>query len=93
MRRIRVNVQNIVTNTIVSEGNDTNVSMVENIFAKKELKRAKTNIDVGNYSWKVVFVFRFCEKTLRFRIIIGFSCRSLQNGWRTICFHRSQRTS
>ena len=58
MRRVRVNVQNIVTNVIVSEGNDTNVSVVKNIFAKKKSKRAKTNIDIGNYSWKVVFVFR-----------------------------------
>jgi len=58
VRRVRVNVQNIITNEIVSEGNDTNVSVVKNVFAKKKLKRAKTNIDIGNYSWKIVFVFR-----------------------------------
>ena len=75
MRRIRVNVQNIVTNTIVSEGNDTNVSMVENIFAKKESKRAKTNIDIGNYSWKVVFVFRYSCKRYPIGVMAGSNKR------------------
>jgi len=58
VRRVRINVQNIITNEIVSEGNDTNVAVVENIFAKKKPERVETNIDIGNYSWKVVFVFR-----------------------------------
>jgi len=58
VRRIRINVQNIITNEIVSEGNDANVAVVKNVFAKKKSKRVKTNIDIGNYSWKVVFVFR-----------------------------------
>ena len=51
-----------MTNTVVSEGNDTNVSMVKNVFAKKESKRAETNINVRNYSWEVIFVLRdSCE--------------------------------
>ena len=51
-----------MTNTVVSEGNDTNVSIVKNVFAKKESKRAKTNINVRNYSWEVIFVLRdSCE--------------------------------
>ena len=58
MRRVRVNVHNIITNEIVSEGNDANVTVVKNVFAKKKSKRAKTNINIGNYPWKVVFVFR-----------------------------------
>jgi len=58
VRRIRINVQNIITNEIVREGNDANVTVVKNVFAKKKSKRVKTNIDIGNYSWKVVFVFR-----------------------------------
>jgi len=58
VRRIRINVQNIITNEIVSEGNDANVAVVKNVFAKKKSKRVKTNIDIGNYSWKVIFVFR-----------------------------------
>jgi len=32
--------------------------MVKNVFAKKESKRAKTNINVRNDSWEVIFVLR-----------------------------------
>jgi len=35
-----------MTNTIVNERNDTNVSMIKNVLAKKESKRAKTNINI-----------------------------------------------
>ena len=45
-----------MTNTIVSERNDANVSMVENILAKEESKRAKTNINIRNDSWEIIFV-------------------------------------
>ena len=47
-----------MTNAIVSEGNDTNVSVVENILAKEESKRAKTNINIRNDSWEIIFVLR-----------------------------------
>jgi len=57
MRKIRINVQDIIANGIVSKGDDVNVSMVKNVFTKKKTKRVKTNIDIGNYSWKIVFVF------------------------------------
>jgi len=57
MRRIRIDVQDIIANGIVSEGDDVNVSMVKNVFTKKKTKRVKTNIDIGNYSRKIVFVF------------------------------------
>jgi len=37
--------------------------MVENIFVKKESKRAKVNINVRNDSWEVIFVLRdSCER-------------------------------
>ena len=45
-----------MTNSIVSERNDINVSMVENILAKEESKRAKTNINIRNDSWEIIFV-------------------------------------
>jgi len=47
-----------MTNTIVSEGNDTNVSMVKNVLAKEESKRAKTNVNIRNDSWEIIFVLR-----------------------------------
>ena len=51
-----------MTNTVVSEGNDTNDSMVKNVFTKKESKRAEMNINIRNYSWEVIFVLRnSCE--------------------------------
>ena len=45
-----------MTNSIVSERNDVNVSMVENILAKEETKKAKTNINIRNDSWEIIFV-------------------------------------
>ena len=45
-----------MTNSIVSERNDVNVSMVENILAKEELKRAKMNINIRNDSWEIISV-------------------------------------
>ena len=45
-----------MTNTIVSERNNANVLMVENILAKEELKRAKMNINIRNDSWEIIFV-------------------------------------
>jgi len=54
MRRVRIDVQNIGANIIVDERNDTNVTMIKNISAKKKMKRVKTNIDIGDDSWKIV---------------------------------------
>ena len=45
-----------MTNTIVSERNDANVSMVKNILVKEESKRAKMNINIRNDSWEIIFV-------------------------------------
>jgi len=56
MRRIRINVQNIMTNVVVSKRNDTNVMMIKNVFAKKEAKRIETNVDIRDDSWKIIVV-------------------------------------
>jgi len=56
MRRVRINVQNIMTNVVVSKRNDTNVTMIKNVFAKKEAKRFETNVDIRNDSWKIVII-------------------------------------
>jgi len=45
-----------MTNSIVSERNDVNISMVKNILAKEESKRAKTNINIRNNSWEIIYV-------------------------------------
>jgi len=58
MRRIRINVQNIVTNVINSKRNDVNITMIKNVFTKKKTKRFEMNIDIGNDSWRVVTVCR-----------------------------------
>ena len=56
MRRVRINIQNIMTNVVVSKRNDTNVTMVKNVFGKKEAKRIETNIDIRHDSWKIVII-------------------------------------
>jgi len=38
VQRVRIDVQNVVTNVIVKEGNEANVFVINNIFAKKETK-------------------------------------------------------
>ena len=62
MRRVRIDVQNIVANIIVDERNDTNVMTIKNISAKKKTKRVKTNIDIGDNSWKIVITRRISCK-------------------------------
>jgi len=36
MRRVRIDIQNIITNTVVEKGYETNVAMIKNVFAKKK---------------------------------------------------------
>jgi len=38
MRRVRVNVYNIITNVIVEERNEANISVINNVFAEQETK-------------------------------------------------------
>ena len=45
-----------MTNVVVSKGKDTNVTMIKNIFAKKEVKRIETNIDIRDDSWKIIII-------------------------------------
>ena len=56
MRRVRINVQNIMTNVIVSKRNDTNITMIKNVFAKKEAERIEMNIDIRDDSWKIIII-------------------------------------
>jgi len=39
MRRIRVNVHNIRTNAVIEKGNEENVSVINDVFLKKEMQR------------------------------------------------------
>ena len=45
-----------MTSVVVSKGNDTNVTMIKNVFAKKKAKRIETNVDIGDNSWTIVIV-------------------------------------
>ena len=45
-----------MTNVVVSKRNDTNVMMIKNVFAKKEVKRFETNVDIRDDSWKIVII-------------------------------------
>ena len=38
MRRVRVNIYNVVTNVTVEERNEANISMINNVFAEQETK-------------------------------------------------------
>jgi len=45
-----------MTSVVVSKRNDTNVTMIKNVFAKKKAKRIETNVDIRDNSWKVITV-------------------------------------
>jgi len=53
MRQVRINIQNIMTNIVDGKRNEIDVSMVENIFAKKKAKGRETNVNICDYSWKI----------------------------------------
>jgi len=54
MQRVRINIQNIITNAVVEKGNETNVAMIKNVFTEKKMQRRKANINVRDNSWKVI---------------------------------------
>jgi len=39
MRRVRVNIHDVVTNITVEERNETNISVINNVFAEQEMKQ------------------------------------------------------
>jgi len=53
VQRVRINIQNVVANIIVEKGNKVNVSVINNIFAKKKTKRQKMNVNIRNDSGRV----------------------------------------
>jgi len=58
MRRVGVNVNNIMTNVIISERNDVNITMIKNVFTKEKTERFETNVYICNDSWKIIAVRR-----------------------------------
>ena len=58
-----------MTNVIVSKRNDTNITMIKNVFAKKEAERIEMNIDIRDDSWKIVIIWRVPCKSNPIRII------------------------
>jgi len=54
MRRVGINIQNIITNAVVEKGNETNVAIIKNVFMEKKAQRRKANINVRDNSWKVI---------------------------------------
>jgi len=45
-----------MTNVVVNKRNDTNVTMIKNVFVKKKAKRIEMNVDIRDNSWKIVIV-------------------------------------
>ena len=63
MRRIRVYIQNIMTDTVVRKRNKIDIPMIKNVIAKEEMKRGNTNVNIGDDSWKVLIVGRRSSKS------------------------------
>ena len=54
MRSIRINVHNPKDRIVIEKGRKKNVSMINDVFLKRELKEGKMNIDVTNDSQQVI---------------------------------------
>jgi len=50
VRRVRINVHNVITNMIIEERNKKNIPMIDNVITKRKTKRRKVDVDVYNYS-------------------------------------------
>jgi len=44
VQRIRINVQDPKNRIVVKEGDKKNISIIENIFSKREVKRCKSDV-------------------------------------------------
>jgi len=53
VRRVRINVHNVITNMIVEEQNEKNIPMIDNVITKRKTKRRKADVNVYNYSGRV----------------------------------------
>jgi len=53
VQRIRINIQDL-KDRIVKEGDKKNISVIKNIFLKREAKRCKSDVDINQDSWKIV---------------------------------------
>ena len=62
MRRIRINIHEPKIVIVIEETNEKNVSITDNIFAKREVKRWKSDVDVNNDSWGVIHWIGFSSK-------------------------------
>ena len=55
---MRIYIQNIMADIIIWKRNKIDISVIENVIAKEEMKRGNTNINIGDGSWKVSTVGR-----------------------------------
>ena len=72
-----------MTNVVVGKRNEIDISMIENIFAKKKSKGRKTNVNVNNNSWKIITVRRGPSKSDPIGMVAGTHKRF------TITIHRA----
>jgi len=50
VQRIRINIQDPKDRIVVKEGDKKNISMIKNIFLKREAKRYKSDVDINQNS-------------------------------------------
>jgi len=50
VRKVRINVHNVITNMIVEEQNEKNIPMIDNVIMKRKRKRKKADVDVCDHS-------------------------------------------
>ena len=62
MRRIRINVHKPKIVIVIKERNKENVSITNNIFVKRKVKRWKSDVNVNNDFWEVIHQIGFSSK-------------------------------
>ena len=53
---IRINIHDIIAYVVIEKENETDVPIINNVFATKKAERRKANIDIGNDSREVLLV-------------------------------------
>jgi len=54
VQRIRINVQDPKDRIVVKEGDKKNISVIKNIFLKREAKRCKSDVNINQDSWGII---------------------------------------
>jgi len=54
---------------VIEKRNTRNVSVINNVFPQRKAKRKKSDINISNYSWRVITLRQFPGKSRPVRVV------------------------